>query len=78
MMMSGMGAWMILWGLLGLVLLALAVIGLVYLVRSLLAQSAPGRPIDRESAQEILRRRYAAGESDEEEYLRRTSGLSQR
>ena len=27
---------------------------------------------------EILRRRYAAGEIDEDEYLRRLSGLSQR
>lgn len=37
--------------------------------------------VDRRSAadepREILRRRYAAGEIDEDEYLRRMSGLSQ-
>jgi putative membrane protein len=30
-----------------------------------------------ESPKEILKRRYAAGEIDEDEYLRRMSGLSQ-
>jgi putative membrane protein len=35
------------------------------------ALAAPDKP------KEILKRRYAAGEIDEEEYLRRMSGLSQ-
>lgn len=35
-----------------------------------------GRPAE-EDPREILKRRYAAGEIDEDEYLRRMSGLSQ-
>ncbi|MET9835540.1 SHOCT domain-containing protein [Streptomyces sp. NPDC006385] len=80
--MSGMGAWMFLWGLVGLVFLALAIIGLVWLVRLLIRNAASknttSRPADADAPQDILRRRYAAGEVDEEEYLRRMSGLGQR
>ncbi|MGK9464913.1 SHOCT domain-containing protein (plasmid) [Streptomyces sp. G6] len=74
-MMSGMGAWMILWGLLAFVLLVLVVIGATWLVRSLTGQSRPRRQVAPERPEEILRRRYAAGEIGEEEYLRRLSGL---
>ena len=80
-MMAGMGLWMILWALVGVVILVLAVAGAVWTARQL-SQRARG---DRERAelpgdgpQEILRHRYAAGEIDEDEYLRRLSGLSQR
>jgi putative membrane protein len=80
-MMAGMGLWVILWALVGVVVLALAVAGAVWAAREL-DQRTHG---DRERAElpgdgprEILRRRYAAGEIDEDEYLRRLSGLSQR
>ncbi|MBV7700692.1 SHOCT domain-containing protein [Streptomyces sp. TRM70350] len=76
-MMSGMGAWMALWGLVGLVLLALFIVGLVWLIRSL-TRDAASKPANVETPQDILRRRYAAGEIDEEEYLRRLSGVCQR
>jgi putative membrane protein len=38
---------------------------------------ALGRRPPEEDPKEILKRRYAAGEIDEDEYLRRMSGLSQ-
>jgi putative membrane protein len=75
-MMSGMGDWMVFWGLLGLVLLALFIVGLVWLIRSLTQNAVSKRPhVD--TPQDILRRRYAAGEIDEEEHLRRLSGVGQ-
>ncbi|MEU0684434.1 SHOCT domain-containing protein [Streptomyces albogriseolus] len=81
-MMDGMGAWMLLWGLVWLVLLALVIIGLVWLVRFLIRNTASkdttSRPADAEAPEDILRRRYAAGEIDEDEYLRRMSGLGHR
>lgn len=73
-MMGGMGAWMILWGILGLVVLGLAAAGAVWLVRSLTrGPSAPLPPEDR--AQAELRHRYAIGEIDREEYLQRKVDL---
>src|SRR5258708_32273009 len=76
-MMAGMGLWMILWALVGVVILALAVAGAVWAARQL-GQRANG---DHERAElpgdgprEILRHRYAAGEIDEDEYLRRGPG----
>ncbi|HEV8568722.1 MAG TPA: hypothetical protein VGQ92_16860 [Actinoplanes sp.] len=47
-MMAGMGLWMLLWGLLALVLLALTVLGIVALVRHLSNPSAPGNPTGRQ------------------------------
>lgn len=70
--MGGMMAWMVIWGLVGIALLVLAVVGVVRLLRG------PGvdrRGAERESPEEVLRRRYASGELDEDEYLRRLSGL---
>ncbi|MFJ2033485.1 SHOCT domain-containing protein [Streptosporangium sp. NPDC087985] len=53
-------------------LIAAAVIGVALMVRGSMARGPlPDDP------REILRRRYAAGEIDEDEYLRRMSGLSQ-
>ncbi|MFC4531321.1 SHOCT domain-containing protein [Sphaerisporangium dianthi] len=46
------------------------------LARSWVAERARQIP-PADNPKEILRRRYAAGEIDEEEYLRRMSGLSQ-
>lgn len=77
-MMGGMMTWMLLWGLLwglvGLALLGLAVVGIVTMVRR------SDRDADRvprtESPDEILKRRYAAGEIGEDEFLTRRAGLS--
>lgn len=72
--MGGMGmVWMLVWGLVGLALLALAVVGLVWLVRRTGSVDQGGsRP---ETPEDVLRRRYAAGELDEDEYLRRRAGI---
>jgi putative membrane protein len=73
-MMGGMMTWMLLWGLVGLALLGLAVVGIVTMVRR------SDRDADRvprvESPDEVLKRRYAAGEIGEDEFLTRRSGLS--
>lgn len=74
-MMGGMGVWMLLWVLVGIAVIALAVVGIVSLVRR------PGNPRSgpasgEELPEDLLRRRYAAGEIEEDEYLRRRSGLS--
>lgn len=68
---GGMMMWMVLWALVGLALLALAVAGVVWLVR----HSSPATGRQPESAEEILKRRYAAGEIDEEEFERRRAGV---
>ncbi len=74
---GGAGAWLML---LFMVLFAAgAVIGLVYLVRALAAGTTSGpqeaaRP-RRDDARDVLRRRYAAGEIDREEFLRRRQDL---
>jgi putative membrane protein len=57
-------------------LVAAIVLGAVLAVRAYTARSTQVRPAA-EDPREILRRRYAAGEIDEDEYLRRMSGLSQ-
>lgn len=75
-MMGGMGAWMLLWVLVGIAILVLAVVGIIWLVRSS-SSSSPASPASpRETPDEVLSRRYAAGEIDDEEYARRRSVLS--
>ena len=71
MMGGGMGAGILLWGLLGLVLLVLAVVATVWLVRNMTSGSG-------EQAEQELSRRYAAGEIDREDYLRRKGDLRTR
>lgn len=66
--MAGMGIWMLIWGLLGLALIALVVVGVVWLVRSM-SSSRPN------AAEQELRRRYAAGQIDAEEFRRREEEL---
>ncbi|MGH3812718.1 MAG: SHOCT domain-containing protein [Pseudonocardiaceae bacterium] len=77
-MMDGMGGgmmvWMLLWGLLGISLLVLAVVGAVALARKRSNDQAPA-PRRTDEAVAELRRRLAAGEIDEDEYLRRRSAL---
>lgn len=73
--MSGMGGMMMaVSGLVGLAVLTLAVIGSVWMVRRMSGgrSSHVGAP---ESPDQLLRRRYAAGEIDEDDYLRRRAGL---
>ena len=78
--MDGMGAmggamwmWMLLWGLVGLALLVASVLAIVWLVRRSQRELLDSHM--HESAQEVLGRRYAAGQIDEDEYLRRRAGL---
>lgn len=76
---NGSGAfmmgWLVLWGLVALALLAVSVAGAVWLIRS--ARSGDTRPaVGAPTAEELLRSRYAAGEIDEDEFLRRLSSLS--
>ncbi|WP_371783915.1 SHOCT domain-containing protein [Streptosporangium subroseum] len=60
-----------------LVFFIMAVIAAVVIGVALLGRgSRAGKPA-LEEPREILKRRYAAGEIDEDEYLRRMSGLSQ-
>lgn len=81
-MMGMMGGWMLLWALVGLALLVVAVLAAVWLVkhrdpaRSAAASDALGRRDEAPSAQELLRRRYAAGEIDHEEFQRVQRDLS--
>lgn len=67
-MIGGMTLWMLLW--------AAVVLGAVWLARSL-RDGSRGRPREVSSAEEVLRRRYAAGEIDEDEYLWRLSESEQ-
>ena len=71
--MGGMMMWMLLWGVVGLALIVFAVVGIVAMVRR------GDRDRDRipaaESPDEVLKRRYAAGEIGEDEYLSRRAGL---
>ncbi|GAB3662706.1 hypothetical protein GCM10027596_24750 [Nocardioides korecus] len=75
-MMDGMGGmmmWMLLWGIVGLVLIGLAVVGVVAMVRR--SDRERDRIPGAESPDEVLKRRYAAGEIGEDEYLSRRAGL---
>jgi putative membrane protein len=74
-MMGAMGLWMLLWALVGITVLVLAVVGIIWLVRKN-DSPRPTPPTLTQAPEELLRRRYAAGEIDEDEYLRRRSGLS--
>lgn len=72
--MGGMMMWMLLWGLVGLAVLGLAVVGIVTMVRR---SDRDGDRVPKvESPEEVLKRRYAAGEIDGDEFLTRRAGLS--
>lgn len=66
--------WMLLWGLVGLALLGLAVVGIVTMVRR--SDRDEDRIPRMESPEEVLKRRYAAGEIGEDEFFARRAGLS--
>lgn len=72
MMMGMMGGWMLLWALVGLALLVVAVLAAVWLVKH--RSPAGGGAVP--GSEEVLRRRYAAGEIDREDYLRMQRDLS--
>ncbi|AYY13214.1 SHOCT domain-containing protein [Actinobacteria bacterium YIM 96077] len=82
-MMNGMGAWMAVSAVFCVALLALVVYGAVAATRAFLQHrrsiGSGSRATSTESREprEILQRRYAAGEIDEDEYFRRISGLEQ-
>ncbi len=71
-MMAGMGLWMVLGAVTLIAVLVVAVLGSVWLLRRL--RGGDGAP--RETPQELLRRRYAAGEIDDAEFERRLSALT--
>ncbi len=75
--MDGMGgmmlAWMILWGAVAVALIGFAVVGIVTMVRR--GGSDRDRMPAAESSDEVLRRRYAAGDIDQEEFETRRAGL---
>ncbi len=75
--MMGMGWMMVLWVLIGLAVLALLILGIVWLVRSLTDRSSDATQIE-DPAQRELRRRYAAGEIDQDEYQQRLDDLRRR
>lgn len=70
---GGMMIGMLIWGLLGLALLALAIVATIWLVRGLTRRGEPDST--HESPEDILRRRYASGELDQDEYQSRRSQL---
>lgn len=72
-MVGGMMMWMLLWGIVGLALIGLAVVGIVVLVRR--GDRDRDRIPGAEPPDEVLKRRYAAGEIGEDEYLSRRAGL---
>ncbi len=74
-MMGGMGVWMLLWVLVGIAVLALVVVGILWLVRRT-DNPRPAPPSGEEPPEDLLRRQYAAGEIEEDEYLRRHAGLA--
>lgn len=72
--MGGMVGWMLLWGLIGLALLVLIVVAIIWLIRHMIAGARP----QLDPAWDELRRRYAAGDIDHEEFARRKRDLSDR
>lgn len=78
-MMSAMGIWAFLAILTLLAVLIVAVLGSVWLLRKLREDDGSPMASDVEqSAYEVLRRRYASGEIDQNEYERRLAVLDQR
>jgi len=77
-MMAGMGLWGLLAVVVVLAVLAAAGVGGVTLWRRLRTgdNNTHNPVIEGDAARDTLRRRYAAGEIDDEEYERRMSGLT--
>lgn len=75
-MMGGMGIGMAAWGLFILALFVLAVVGIVWLLRTMGGARKASPQSHEESPLTELERRYARGEIDREEFLRRREDLS--
>jgi len=72
-MMAGMGLWMALVAITLISVLVVAVLGSMWLLRRLRNSNAGPT---RETPQELLRRRYAAGKMDDAEFERRLAALT--
>ncbi len=70
-MMTGMWVMWLFWGVFGLLLITLTVLAIIWLVRNLSGNRGSGR----DDAEQILRREYASGRIDEDEYQRRRAHL---
>ena len=75
---DGMTGWMVLWAILGLILLVATVAAVAMLAAWIVRRSpaAPaGVPRGGQEAGDVLRRRFASGEIDDEEFRRRLAVL---
>lgn len=72
-MWAGMWLVWIFWGIFGLLLITLTVLAIVWLVRNLSGNGNSGS--GRDDAEQVLRREYASGRIDEDEYQRRRANL---
>jgi putative membrane protein len=76
--MWGGGNWIMF--LLAIAFLVAVIVGIVFVVRALSGSGTGGDhqvpPRERETAEELVRRRYAAGEIDREEYEQKLRDLS--
>lgn len=79
-MMNGMGmGWMmLLWVLIGLAVLVLVILAIIWLVRSLTGRRSSTEAQPEDPALLELRRRYAAGQIDQDEYQKRLDDLRRR
>jgi putative membrane protein len=75
-MMGGMGIGMLAWGLFLLALFVLAVLGIVWLLRTMSGTRNTSAQSRQDSPLTELERRYACGEIDREEFLRRREDLA--
>ena len=66
-------AWMFLWGAVAVALIGFAVLGIVTMVRR--GGGDQVRTSGAESSDEVLRRRYSAGDIDQDEFESRRAGL---
>lgn len=73
---GAMMVWMAVWALITVGALVLIVLGILRLTHSLRRDRDADR-VEHDTPREILDRRYADGEIDEDEYLTRVSGLTQ-
>ncbi|MGW8437909.1 SHOCT domain-containing protein [Nocardiopsis sp. NPDC055879] len=76
----GMMPWMLLWGLVGVALLVLIVVGIIWLIRQLASgtSGSSAREVPLTPARQELDRRYAAGEIGREDYQRLRAEIDER
>lgn len=76
--MMGMGWMMLLWVTIGLAVFVLLILGIIWLVRSLSDRRSSEATQAGDPAQLELRRRYAEGQIDRDEYQQRLDDLRRR